>query len=675
MHTLPMILLLVLSTGLQAHEYLFTPAADAVDPARAKRISLLLYTGPDASQAVEEHLLTPDQWQLTEKNSSPVWSIHIDSNLPRPLWGEVMVDEQPSGIRIQAATPGGLTSEGEITSNTGFRFPDNSLQTSAANTAALEQVFGGAGSCPAGSSIRAIDADGNVTCETDDVGTSGSNITAVNPGTGLSGGGSSGDLTLSLETAYQLPQSCANDEIARWDGSQWLCAASASNGITGITAGNGLSGGGSSGDVTLSVNTSAIQARVSSGCPSGQSIRGIHQNGSVVCQADTHATAGEGLTYDGNTLRVATLPKPGHTSTILDSVGDTGRQPAIIIGLDGLPLISYYNATTQDLYVYHCDDLTCSSGTATAIDTTGSVGQYSSITIGRNGFGLISYYDAGNADLKLARCQNRACSSAIVSSLDTAGAVGKWTSITTTGSGYAFISYFDDGNKDLKVLRCNNEACSSSSVWTIDSNGSVGEYSSVMRNGRDDAWISYYDRSNGDLKVARCTNMSCSSPLIATVDGSPTSASGGSDEDTGLWTSITAAADGRPLIAYGKPNPGSAAFVAHCTNFNCSTATVNALIFGTEFRYFSITLAPDGLGRITYGWGNGSRIYYSQCNDAGCTSDQINDSAVFGGQPGETSLTIGADGLPIFVYFSGSISALRAVHCSDLSCAPYLRRR
>ena len=46
--------------------------------------------------------------------------------------------------------------------------------------------MGGTSSCPAGSSIRAIDASGNVTCETDDVGTG--TVTRVDTGAGLTGG-------------------------------------------------------------------------------------------------------------------------------------------------------------------------------------------------------------------------------------------------------------------------------------------------------------------------------------------------------------------------------------------------------------------------------------------------------------------------------------------------------
>jgi len=59
--------------------------------------------------------------------------------------------------------------------------------------------------------------------------------------------------------------------------------------ITAVNAGTGLTGGGTSGDVTLAVNTSQIQSRVLGNCPAGSSIRQIDATGNVVCQVDTNS--------------------------------------------------------------------------------------------------------------------------------------------------------------------------------------------------------------------------------------------------------------------------------------------------------------------------------------------------------------------------------------------------
>jgi hypothetical protein len=77
-------------------------------------------------------------------------------------------------------------------------------------------------------------------------------ISGVTAGSGLSGGGTSGNVTLKLLTT------CATNQVLQWNGSAWVCASVGTGTITTVTAGTDLTGGGSSGAVTLNVDTSKV---------------------------------------------------------------------------------------------------------------------------------------------------------------------------------------------------------------------------------------------------------------------------------------------------------------------------------------------------------------------------------------------------------------------------------
>lgn len=90
--------------------------------------------------------------------------------------------------------------------------------------------------------------------ELDIVFAGGSAITGITTGSGsgLTGGGTSGTLNLSLTNA------CAPNQILEWNGTAWVCAFAGVGTITGVTTQPGLTGGGTAGNVAIGIDNTVV---------------------------------------------------------------------------------------------------------------------------------------------------------------------------------------------------------------------------------------------------------------------------------------------------------------------------------------------------------------------------------------------------------------------------------
>lgn len=442
-----------------------------------------------------------------------------------------------------------------------------------------DQVQARLASCAAGSSIREVNADGSVVCEPDD--------------------DSGGD-------------------------------------ITEVSAGDGLTGGATSGSVSLAVDTAAIQRRVNGQCGLGAPLSTIDADGSPVCQE-----------------------LPIGLAWTVESTGSVGTHNSIAVRASGNPIISYFDIDNADLKVIDCDDAACSSGTARTVDSDGGVGMYTSVAIRDSGNPIISYYDATNSDLKVFDCSDGLCSSGTARTLDSTGQVGIYTSIAIRASGNAIISYFDQTNADLKIYDCSNAACSSGSADAVDTTGDVGGFTSIAVRPGGNPIVSYFDETNQDLKVLDCIDSSCSSGNEQRISVVAT------------WTSIAVRDDGTPIISYLDFSTEDLA-VYVCDDANCSSGlsrSMDSNVFdqtNQNDNSTSIAIRDGGEPIISYfdQFGSGD-LWIFDCDNADCSqgTPRMLDA------PGKvsTSIAIRGSGNPVISYFDGS-DKLKAFSCGDPDC-------
>ncbi len=494
-------------------------------------------------------------------------------------------------------------------------------------------------------------------------------VTNVGTGPGLTGGPITSTGTVNLASTQLLPTTaCANGEIAKWNGTAWACAAAASGAgtVTSVATGPGLSGGPITSTGTVSL--APTQLLPTSVCSTDQIIK---WNGAAWVCAPPAVTlpggcvAGQVLQIGVGGTIVGCGSIPPSIAVLADLTTNSIGNSSLAIPPDGLPVISFYDPTLDDLKLLKCGNPSCNSGnTVTTVDGVGfDVGEYNSVAIANDGFPIISYIDYSglNADLKVAKCGNASCGSGnTITTVDSAGAVGRYNSIVVPLDGLPIISYRDETNQDLKVVKCGNASCSSGNTITaVDTAGDVGSDISIAVSADGFPVISYVGSLG--LKVLKCGNASCNaSNTIITVDG------GLARNGTG----IVVPPSGFPIISYYTP----ALTVVRCGSANCSSGNTQFTVDNTitlNGYATSIAISTDGFPVISYADGVTGRAKVAKCGSGSCSAGNTitTINSVDNVRQYYVPMKLSADGNPVIALFkSGSSFDYLLVKCTNVGC-------
>lgn len=347
---------------------------------------------------------------------------------------------------------------------------------------------------------------------------------------------------------------------------------------------------------------------------------------------------------------------------------------SVTIGADGFPIIAFNDDAA--VFFVHCQDSYCQSSSITEIE---SDGQWPSVALGVDGLPVVSYYYTATADLKMAHCNDLECLNTSIVTVDRNGDAGKFPSITIGADGNPFISYV--ARNVLHAAHCLDTSCTTAVTKTISTlvqGNSQGETAvTMLRNGHPFiayAFVPY-------LIGIYCQDLDCNQYIDDLLyPATLLFYLGGLD--------VTMAADGWPIVSWYYSFMGARSLmITHCPLQTACTHTGVDGFFSNDTTLDSgITIGRDGLPIISYFYDDydpdPGELRAAFCQTISCsqtiTMTLESDSMGYEVAGKANAVTIGTDESPFFSYIgyvNGQGTVLKTLHCANSFCVPYLRRR
>eukprot|EP00762_Andalucia_godoyi_P004969 ANDGO_01441.mRNA.1 hypothetical protein len=130
-------------------------------------------------------------------------------------------------------------------------------------------------------------------------------------------------------------------------------------------------------------------------------------------------------------------------------------------GNDGLPIMSYQQENA--LRIVHCRSQDCFTRDLTTVDSNpdgASTGEWTSLQFGVDGIPIVAFYNSAGRNLRFARCRDETCvTGASVVTVDDSGNCGKYVSLILGPDLAPTMAYFDESVSRAKFLHCSNPFC------------------------------------------------------------------------------------------------------------------------------------------------------------------------------------------------------------------------